>query len=65
MRCACIVAAADRRGCIAEPGQHFAGAQGGCQAECGSAAAMAGAAVVYLLEGGTTAAERRRVRHLR
>lgn len=27
------------------------GAQGGCQAECGSAAAMAGAAVVYLLGG--------------
>ncbi len=29
----------------------IAGAQGGCQAECGSAAAMAGAAVVYLLGG--------------
>lgn len=29
----------------------ISGAQGGCQAECGSAAAMAGAAVVYLLGG--------------
>lgn len=29
----------------------ISGAEGGCQAECGSAAAMAGAAVVYLLGG--------------
>jgi len=30
---------------------NLSGAQGGCQAECGSAAAMAAAAMVYLMDG--------------
>ena len=34
-----------------EDGATFAGAEGGCQAECGSAAAMAAAAAVYLKGG--------------